>query len=92
MADVYFDEDADRTLTTLENDPARAELAGRVQAVLDGLEEDPTRAELRRHRFQIGLWGVTVNGSGEAWIVLWEPHPDKDEAVVVHYVGPASFA
>lgn len=94
MADRFFDEDADRAPTELESDAARVELADRVHSLLDALTSDPGRAELRRHRFQIGVWGVVVRGSGEAWIVLWEPHPDGDGdgdvVVVVQYVGPAS--
>ena len=92
MADVYFDEEADRALTALEADAARAELADRVSAVLDALASDPDQVSLRRHRFQIGVWGVVVRGSGEDWIVLWEPHPGRDGDVIVQYVGPASFA
>lgn len=92
MADLYFDEEADRALTALEADAARAELADRVGAVLDALASDPGQASLRRHRFQVGVWGVVVRGSGEDWIVLWEPHPELDDDVIVQYVGPASFA
>lgn len=92
MADLYFDEEADRACSALEADPARAELARRVQTVLDALADDPGQAALRRHRFQLGLWGVVVGGSSEDWIVLWEPHPEIDGAVVVQYAGPASFA
>ncbi len=92
MADLYFDEDADRALTALEADATRTELAGRVRAALDALASDPRQASLRRHRFQIGVWGVVVRGSGEDWIVRWEPHPERDDDVIVQYVGPASFA
>lgn len=92
MADLFFDEEADRTLTALEADAARSQLAERVQAVLGSLADDPGHARLRRHRFEIGLWGVIVRGSGEDWIVLWEPHPETHDAVIVHYIGPASFA
>jgi hypothetical protein len=92
VTELYFDEEADRALTALESDAARVELADRVHAVLGALASDPGQAELRRHRFQVGVWGVVVRGSGEDWIVLWEPHPDSDGDVVVQYVGPASFA
>lgn len=91
VADLFFDEEADRTLTALEADAARSQLAERVQAVLDALADDPGHAWLRRHRFEIGVWGVVVRGSSEDWIVLWEPHPETDDAVIVQYVGPASF-
>jgi hypothetical protein len=91
VADLYFDEEADRTLTALDADPTRAQLAERVNEVLDALERDPGSATLRRHRFQIGVWGVVVSGSGDDWIVLWEPHPTLDDAVIIQYIGPASF-
>lgn len=91
MVDLYFDEEADRTLTVLEADSTRTELVDRIRAVLDALAADPGQAWLRRHRFQIGLWGVIVRGASEDWIVLWEPHPETDDGVIVQYVGPASF-
>jgi hypothetical protein len=92
MVDLYFDSQADATLTALETNDSLRDLADRLDEVLDLLARDPDGARARRRRFQIGLWGVPVSGSGEDWIVLWEPHPHKDDALIVHYIGPASFA
>ena len=91
MPELWFSPSADRALDELERAATRSKLRDRVDAVLDALELDPGRAELRRHRFLIGLWGVIVAGDGEEWIVLWEPHPSIDDAVTIHYIGPASF-
>ncbi len=92
MADLYFDPEADATLTALEADKTRQDLADRVSETLDTLEREPDNPTVRRRRFQIGLWGIPVSGSGEDWIILWEPHPELADAIVVHHVGPASFA
>lgn len=92
MAELLFDPDADRALTALERDTRRAQLAAAVEAVLAALDEDPGQAWLRRHRFDIGLWCVVVAGDGEEWAILWEPAGEGADDVIVHYVGPASFA
>lgn len=91
MPELWLDPDVDALLTELGSDPTRAALLARLDDVLDSLADDPGRAELRRHRFQIGVWGVVVRADDEEWVVLWEPHPSIDDAVIVQYVGPASF-
>ncbi|MFM8861861.1 MAG: hypothetical protein ACKOIA_05300 [Acidimicrobiia bacterium] len=92
MPELWFDHEAERALRSLERDRARGALARRLDDVLDLLERDPGSVELRRHRFVTGLWGVVVGSDDENWIVLWEPHPTIADAIVVQYVGPASFA
>ena len=91
MPELWFDPAADRVLAELASDDARRVLADRVDAVLDAIESEPGRFDLRRHRLMIGLWGVTVSAQGHDWIVLWEQHPSIAGAIVIHYVGPASF-
>jgi len=92
MPELWLDPAADRILDALAADATRRRLAERIEAVLDALERDPGRAELRRHRFMIGLWGVVVAADGDEWVVLWESHPTIDDAIIIHYVGPASFS
>ena len=96
MADLYFDEVADQTLTSLEasSDPRDRALLRRVNEVLDRLAADPSDGAVRRRRFQSGLWLVTVAGRTEEddWVVLWEPHVELSPAVMIHYIGSASFA
>lgn len=90
--DLYFDAAADEALTRLEATPvAGAGLLERVIEALDGLSADPSAPWLRRRRFSNGLWCVVIDHDDEPWVLLWEPHPIEDEAVVVQYLGPASF-
>lgn len=91
MSELWFDEEADAALTSLEANDSRSALLGRVSAVLDQLEADPSDPSVRRHRFQeVGLWCVVIPAD-EQWVVLWEMHPDRDDVVIVQYLGPASF-
>lgn len=99
MADLYFDEVADRTLTQLEAssecDVRDRALLERLNAVFDQLAADPGDASVRARRFQSGLWVVTVPGrvvGEDDWAVVWEPHVELPDDVMIHYVGSASFA
>jgi hypothetical protein len=96
VAELWFDALADQTLTRLEasGDPRDRDLLERLDAVLDRLTADPGDAHVRGRRFQSGLWLVTVSGrAGEDdWAVLWEPHVEDPTDVMVHSIGPASFA
>lgn len=96
MADLYFDAVADQTLTDLESNSDHRDraLLGRLNAVFDQLATDPGDASVRARRFQSELWVVTVAGrAGEDdWAVVWEPHVELPDDVMIHYVGSASFA
>jgi hypothetical protein len=96
VAELYFDEVADQTLAQLESstDPLDRGLLARLSAVFDQLAMDPGDASVRARRFQSGLWLVTVAGRGgeDDWAVLWEPHVELPNDVMIHYVGSASFA
>ncbi len=91
MAELWFEPHAAESLARLDNEDSL--LARRVHDVLKGLENDPSDSRLRRVRFyRPALWCVTVVAGNEEWAVLWEPHPHLPDAVVVQYLGPASFA
>lgn len=89
MAELYMDIEADETLTRLDADPSRPLLAQRVNDVLDKLTDNPGQASVRKSRFTNGLWAVTVVAQDDEWIILWEPHPDDPDGVLVQYLGPA---
>ena len=91
MPELWFGPAADRALNELAADGSRRRLFERVNALLDDLEHDANQRHLRRHRFQIGLWGVVVQSGSDEWIVLWEPHSELDDAIVIQYVGPSAF-
>lgn len=92
MGTLWFDSEADEALTRLEADPSRRRLLARVRVVLDLLEAEPGNETLRRIRFSTQLWCVTVVAGDDVLVVLWEPHPNEANDVVVQYIGPASFA
>ena len=93
VGQIWFDENADRALSRLESDAGARLLQTRVQAVLDLLARNPSHETLRRRRLHIpSLWWVTVVAGNEELVILWEPHPTIPDDVLVHYVGPASFA
>ncbi|MBV6509960.1 MAG: hypothetical protein JJLCMIEE_03078 [Acidimicrobiales bacterium] len=81
-------------------DPNRSQLYNAVNDVLDQLIANPGQASVRRIRFQeVGLWCIPIYGSGEEWVLLWEPFREEEvekeerekEAVLIQYLGPASF-
>lgn len=91
MPELWFAASADRLLYALEADETRRRLFDRINEVLFDLERDSNQRHLRRHRFQIGMWGVIAAAGADEWIVLWEPHPDIDDAIIIQYVGPSAF-
>ena len=96
MAELSYDELADQALTQLEasTDAQDRALLHRINSVLDQLAADPGGAAVRKRRFQSGLWLITIEGriGEDDWALLWEPHVDRPEDVMVHYIGSASFA
>ncbi len=91
MPELWFAAPADLLLYELEADETRRRLFDRINAVLSDLELDSNQLHLRRHRFQIGMWGVIIASGADEWIVIWEPHPDIDDAIMIQYVGPSAF-
>lgn len=91
MPELWSAAPADLLLYELEADETRRRLFDRINAVLSDLELDSNQLHLRRHRFQIGMWGVIVASGADEWIVIWEPHPDIDDAIMIQYVGPSAF-
>lgn len=92
MTTVWLDPDPFEAKRTVDADPTRSGSARRIDVVLDRLESNPGDPSLRRHRFhQPALWCVLVEAQGETWAVSWEPHPTNDDAVIIRYLGPASF-
>jgi len=91
VADLYFDEEAEKQLGRLETDPALAAVLASVDEKLDLLEEDPTDSAVRPRRFTNSLWCVIAYNGQEDWAILWEPHPELAGDVAIRYLGPATF-
>jgi hypothetical protein len=93
MADLVFDEEADRELSELENEPSNVALVRALQErVFRVLANDPTDPSLRRRRFSKassglpGLWAVTIWVGNEEISVLWDGE-DLPETVLIRYIG-----
>jgi hypothetical protein len=89
VAEVRFDDLAAAALERLYGDPAKTQLADRVDAWLDRLEagdEATTRDEFRSPALGL-VYVIVVYGSGEQWAIVWKRH--SDELSFVHYLGPA---
>lgn len=85
MAELLFTHLADAQLSQLQLDPVRSELYERVNDVLDAIEDDPSNHMVRQRRYQNPpIWGVTVYGSGEIWLILWS---ETNVAPLIHYIG-----
>lgn len=93
MAELWYDPEADRALTALEQDPTRKDIVASVNDVLDRLGRDPGAPDLRRHGFTgpdgARLWVVAAGGRAEAWVVVWQDVPERPErTVLVVFIGP----
>lgn len=91
MTELWFDAEADATFDALERDPRRRRLLAAINSVLEKLLHDPTDAAVRPRLFtntEPPLWCVQLFADDEEWVVLWNPHPQLADAVVVQYLGP----
>jgi hypothetical protein len=93
MADLVFDEEADRELSELESEPSNVALVHALEErVFRVLANDPTHPSLRRRRFSKGpsglpgLWIVTIWVGNEEISVLWDGE-DLPETVLIRYIG-----
>lgn len=82
---LVFSPESHEQLAELQADVARGHLYERVNDILDLIEDDPSDRAVRLRRYQNPpIWGVTVSGSGEVWLVLWS---ETDSGSLIHYIG-----
>lgn len=90
MVEVRFLESAADALHELMDDPTRADLLVKVDAILDELEVDPGRDRVRRRQFLTKpfgtTWCVEARGRRETYVVLWTM--EDDDVPLVVYIGP----
>jgi hypothetical protein len=94
MVALYLAPGAQLALDDLYESEPR--LALRVDDHLDELELDPNRSRFRQRslrpaaltqaRVQGPLWGFTVRGQDQGYLVLWQQADDG--SIDVQYVGP----
>ncbi len=72
-----------------------AGLKSAVERVLDILEADPTNRLVRpkslRTKTGYAIWKVPIRESLEDWSLLWIADPEDTNAVLILYLGPASY-
>jgi hypothetical protein len=84
-----YEEEAWRALQALFDDERRSVLADRVNEILDLLDAGGADRRARAGRTQSPpYWMVSVHGSGEDWLILWEFNAEGE--VNVAYAGPGS--
>ncbi len=82
---LSFNSESREQLAELQADSARRQLYERVNDILDLIEDDPSDRSVRLRRYRNPpIWGVTVHGSGEDWLVLWS---ETDSGGWIHYIG-----
>ena len=86
MPELLFEPSADASLTTLEGDPGREKILGKVQAALRQLALDPGDARCRRRSYQQFGWGMPIRTEAEDWLVLWRAGEAGE--VIIRYIGP----
>jgi len=62
---------------------------GSLEDALDALAADPGSRENRKRAFPGGMFGITVWGPGDDWLIIWEYDGD---VIAVRYIGPDPFA
>ena len=87
MVDLLFHLSADEALRGLEADRSATETLRRIWDGLDALASDPGSRRVRKHSFQAGPWGFTVQDHTTDWLILWEAGPGAGEVTVI-YIGP----
>lgn len=85
MAELWFSEQADTTLRTLESDPTQDRLLAEVQTYLALFEKNPDNMRVRRRIYVGGKRRIDLRA--DDWMIVWEPYGSGD--VYVRYIGPA---
>ncbi len=86
MGPLLFSPEADQQLVALRAEVRLSQMYERVNDILDEIEDGRRSHRIRRRRYhRPAMWGVTVQGSGEEWLILWS---EQDHGPLVHYIGP----
>ena len=84
MAELWFSEQADTALRTLEADPTQDRLMAEINNWLHLLERNPNDADCRRRIYVGGTRRIDLPRF--AWMIVWETYRDGD--VYIRYIGP----
>ena len=81
MAEVWFSEQADLALRTLEADPTQQRLLAEINEILALPESNPRDRRVRQRRYTNQAWRIDLRSAD--WMLLWL-HDDSEHPVVVH--------
>ncbi len=81
MAEVWFSEQADLALRTLEADPTQERLLREINEILALLETNPRDRRVRQRRYTNRAWRIDLRSAD--WMVIWLLD-DPERPVVVH--------
>lgn len=75
MAEVWFSEQADLALRTLEADPTQQRLLAEINEILALLESNPRDRRVRQRRYTNQAWRIDLRSAD--WMLLWL-HDDSE--------------
>jgi len=81
VAEVWFSEQADLALRTLEADPTQERLLREINEILALLETNPRDRRVRQRRYTNRAWRIDLRSAD--WMVIWLL-ADPERPVVVH--------
>ena len=91
MATVEFDPQPQQTYAALDK-AGQVRLLDAIDQALDLVEAAPGDAAARQRSFGDGLWGITVRGYADDWLIIWELDQFQDQVIIVRYLGTDPFA
>lgn len=93
MSELFWEPEAARTYERLIH--TDAPLVSSVESVLDALAANPGSASTRKFGLRTSsgqaIWRIPIRYRAYDWSLLWITHPTNSEAVLIVYLGPATY-
>ena len=93
MTSLNWEPEAGLAYKNIIHQPAALKSA--VERILDILEEDPSNRLVRTKSLRTTtgytIWKIPIRERFEDWSLLWIEDPEDANAVLILYLGPASY-